>query len=49
MSDVVADPAFSLAAETREDRPSPARGLLWGGVLSIPLWALIGLVVARAF
>lgn len=48
MSDTVAEPSLSLELDLPEARPSPAKGLMWGGVLSIPIWALIGLVVARA-
>lgn len=49
MSDTVADPSLSIEAELQESHPSPAKGLMWGGVLSIPIWAVIGLLVARAF
>lgn len=49
MSDTVADPRLSLGAAPEPMSPSPAKGLLWGMLLSIPLWAVIGLLAARLF
>ncbi|HWL82026.1 MAG TPA: hypothetical protein VNR89_13835 [Roseomonas sp.] len=49
MSDTTADACMLSTAPAAGSRPSPAKGLLWGGALSIPLWAAIGWVAARLF
>ncbi|WP_160938564.1 hypothetical protein [Teichococcus coralli] len=49
MSDTTADICRLPSAPVAESRPSPAKGLLWGGALSVPLWTAIGWVIARAF
>jgi hypothetical protein len=47
MSDLPATAFSRPAEEAAYGRPSMTRGLFWGGALSLPLWALIGVAVAR--
>ncbi|MDJ0389077.1 hypothetical protein QMO56_13215 [Roseomonas sp. E05] len=47
MSDAVAGTYTLPSAPPADRRPSPAKGLLWGGALSLPLWAVIAWVATR--
>lgn len=49
MRHIAAPACLPCRTESQDNWRTPARGLMWGGLLSIPLWAIIGLVVARTF
>jgi len=49
MSDTAVNAYTVPVISSQEARPSFTKGLLWGGILSIGLWMVIGWMIARSY